>query len=91
MGFRAVVVTDQVTQVAPYERKRIALAIANAGGATCYVSTNRQRITSEGFPLAVGEKITFSRDRNDHPEEELNAQCLTGLSADLRIYEAFES
>lgn len=90
MGFRAVVVTDEVTQVVAYEKRRTALTIANAGGSTCYLSNNRQRILEEGFPLAVGEKITFSRDRNDHPDEELNAQCEPGLTADLRIYEAFE-
>ena len=90
MAFRAVLVTDEVTQIVPYERRRVALAIANAGGATCYISYDRVNVRERGFPLGVGEKITFSRDRHDRPEEELNAQCEAGMNADVRVYETFE-
>lgn len=89
MPFRQISVTDQVTQLAAYNPKRIALSVANDAGSTVYLSNNRVNVTSEGFPLAVGEKRDFTVALNDNPAEELNGQCLPGLSADVRIYEAF--
>lgn len=91
MPFRQVTVTDKVTQIWPYNPRRVAGAIVNEAGATVYLSNNRQRITEEGFPRTVGDEITFSKDRFDNVEEELNAQCLPGMSADLRVYESFAS
>ena len=89
MPIRQVTVTDAVTRIASYDERRVTLTIANDAGSKIYLSQNRINILSEGFPLDVGEKISFSRERGDEPELELNAQAPAGLSADVRIYEAF--
>lgn len=45
-------------------------------------------MTSIGFPLAVGQTITFSKELGDDPTLELSSQTLAG-TADLRIIESF--
>jgi hypothetical protein len=89
MPFRAITVTENVTRIVSYDVRRRALTIANDAGAKIFLSHNRVNILEEGFPLDVGEKISFSKERGDDTELELNAQAPAGLSADVRIYEAF--
>ena len=90
MPVRAETITDTATQIAPYNPRRTAIAIANDAGSKVYIAFAQTDITTRGFPLNVGEKITFSRDRNDQPELEIWAQCLAGGTADVRIYESFK-
>lgn len=89
MAFRKVTATTAPTLVLSYNPKRTCWTIKNYSGSTAFISENPTDITTTGFPLGVGEYISYIRKDGDRPEYAIWAQCETG-SADLRVQESFE-
>lgn len=75
-------------QIADYNPRRKSLVITNNSGQTVFISQDQTNITTSGFPVLVGQSISFTVTDGDEPELELYAQTLFG-TADLRIIDRF--
>lgn len=75
-------------QAIAYHKGRKGWIIFNNGGSTVFISENQSNITSQGFPLAVGESIDYTEFEGDDPRIPIYAQTTAG-TADLRIIETF--
>jgi len=90
MTFRKVEVTTVVRQIASYNPKRVCISITNYAGSDAFIHTNQTRVTTEGFPIAVGTTISLIKADGDDPREALWGQTVTG-TADIRVQESWET
>lgn len=88
MGFRKVVVGTTPTLVLSFNPRRVCWTIKNYSGSTAFISENPANIVSEGFPLGVGEFISYIKKDGDSPEYAIYAQTESG-TAELRVQESF--
>jgi len=88
MAYRRVIVGTAPTLIAPYNPKRDVLVIRNYSGSTCFIHDSQTDITTQGFPLAESEVVSFLEKDGDEPSVEVWGQTLSG-TADIRVYESF--
>jgi len=88
MGFRRVSVTTDVTQLASYNPKRVAIVIFNNGTGRIYLSDNPANVVVEGFPLDPGASFSLVKKDGDDPTVALYGQTETGTQ-DIRIAESW--
>jgi hypothetical protein len=86
--FRPVSVSSQVTQIVPYNPKRVGLLLRNYSGSEVFLSNDQVDVLNSGYPLAVGEFISFLTADGDVPELALYAVTASG-TANLRVVETY--
>mgnify|MGYP001770671150 CR=1 FL=1 len=78
MGFYSVyVMANTYTKIAVANPARWALAIYNATGGKCYISTDPQYNPQYAFPVKQDFTIVFHKEDNDRPDMEYYAFCET--------------
>jgi hypothetical protein len=90
MPMKSVTVGTTVTQIVPYNDKRLSLAIQNNGGSRVFVSENEVSVLEQGWPLDPGVMISLSVADGDQPWWAMYAIAVTSPT-ELRIYEGFST
>ncbi|MGI0061016.1 MAG: hypothetical protein ACREBA_01025 [Nitrosotalea sp.] len=88
MGYTAVEVTTDVTEILPFSKNRTSFSIFNNGTITCYISQDQDKILSNGYPLDAGASVTIKGSPGTSPQEPIYGQC-SSISTDLRVNEQY--
>lgn len=73
-------VNTTVTRIIPSNPRRTSLVIRNIGDYNIYLGTDNQVTTTNGFKIAPGNIVSFSKDFGDNPELEFYAIAESGAS-----------
>jgi len=86
--FYSVSVSTDVTQIVPYNPKRSGILIRSYSGSEVFLSNDEVDTLNRGYPLAVGEFVSFLTADGDVPELPLYAVTAGGV-ANLRVVETY--
>jgi len=86
--FGKAAVSTTVTQIIPYHAKRTGILIRHYSGNPVFISNDQVDILENGYPLSVGEFLSFLSTDGDVPELQLYAVTSAGTS-NLRIIETY--
>lgn len=75
-------------QIVPYNKKRVGILIKNYSGNLVFISNDQQDPLGQGFPLAVGDYLSFIKTDGDIPELQVYA-IASGGTSDVRVVETF--
>ena len=90
MATRAMIADTTVKLLAPYDPRRLTLAIYNNGTNTAFISKDPTEVTANGWPIPAPGAIAFTKRDGDEPEGPWYVQTLGGTT-DLRIVEGFST
>jgi len=88
MPFRKETAGTTAKQIVAYNAERSVLAIRNVSGATVYISNDAGAITTEGWPMAPGDFVSFLKLYGDDTAAAVYAQTVAATT-DMRIQESF--
>jgi hypothetical protein len=90
MPMKAVLVRTTITQIVPYNDKRLALALQNNGQFRVFISEDPQNVQEQGFPLDPGVMVSLSVADGDQPWWNIYGIAVGGTS-EVRVYEGFST
>lgn len=88
MPMKSVQVGTAVTEIVPYNDRRLALALQNNGQFRVFLSEDPVSVAEQGFPLDPGVMVSFSVADGDQPWWAFYG-IASGGTSEIRVYEGF--
>lgn len=79
---------NQLTNIAPFNEKRITISIFNVGSYDVYISPDQTNVRDQGFPVKAGGGIIFKKKDGDKTEYALYG--IADGATEIRVWEEYE-